>query len=150
MEDSLQEERLKLEFKLKKAQYQKLQEEQSTLLQNSPDETLKIEKLGRKLQEVNLTLQTTLINMQELSEDMAEQQPEINTEMKKKTKQLKHMVKKLQKEKNHIDKLFSTYATYYGDKDQTSINLIQNEYQLMAWTLGAITIGFVIISQLKR
>ena len=70
--------------------------------------------------------------------------------MKKKTKQLKHMVKKLQKEKNHIDKLFSTYATYYGDKDQTSINLIQNEYQLMAWTLGAITIGFVIISQLKR
>ena len=50
MDDSLQEERLKLEFKLKKAQYQKLQEEQGTLLQNSPDETLKIEKLGRKLQ----------------------------------------------------------------------------------------------------
>ena len=150
MEYSLQEERLKLEFKLKMAQYQKLQEEQNTLLQTSPDNTVKIGQLGRKLQETNLGLQTTLISMQELSEDMAEQEPEISSEMRAKTKKLKHKVKKLQNEKKHIDQLFRTYTTYYGDEDQTSVELIKNEYQLMAWTLGVITLGFIIISQLKR
>ena len=150
MSDSLQVEKLNLEFKLKMAEYQKLQEEQNTLLETSPDKTDKISALGRKLQEVNLSLQTIVISMQELSEDADTETPEINSEMKKNTKNLKHVVKKLQKEKKHLDKLFSTYTTYYGDQNETSIQLIKNEYQLIAWTLGAITVGFVIISQLKR